>query len=58
MIILNDNDGLPFSDAKFAPVDGLEVGLAKRLMASVGEHFIMPSSGTKAVELRLAVEQA
>lgn len=51
--VLVDDDGLPFPDPKYAHTDGLGLGLAKRLMASIGGLFIMPPPGTKVFELRV-----
>lgn len=48
--ILVDDDGLPFPEA--ASGEGLGMGLAKRLMASIGGLFIPPPRGAKVFELR------
>lgn len=51
--ILVDDDGIPFPDSKG---EGLGLGLAKRLMASIGGMLIPPRSGTKIFELRVPVK--
>lgn len=49
-VILVDDDGLPFSE----PINGgLGMGIAKRLMASVGGLLIAPPPGSKMFELRV-----
>jgi two-component sensor histidine kinase len=48
--ILVDDDGLPFPEPAG---DGLGMGIAKRLMASIGGLFIPPPAGTKVFELRV-----
>lgn len=52
--ILVDDDGLPFPET--ANGEGLGMGLAKRLMASIGGLFIPPSPGSKVFELRVPIE--
>jgi two-component sensor histidine kinase len=49
-IILVDDDGLPFPEPGG---NGLGMGIAKRLMASIGGLFIPPAPGTKLFELRV-----
>lgn len=56
VIVIVDDDGLPFPDSKYAAADGLGLGLSKRLMASIGGLFIMPLPGGKAFELRVPVQ--
>ena len=51
-----DDDGLPFPDAEHPSKDGLGLGLAKRLMASIGGLFIPPRPGAKIFELRVPTE--
>ena len=46
--ILVDDDGLPFPEPGG---NGLGMGIAKRLMASIGGLFIPPPAGTKVFEL-------
>jgi two-component sensor histidine kinase len=53
--IIVDDDGLPFPEAG-DDRDGLGLGLAKRLMASIGGLLIMPPKGLKVFELRVPVE--
>lgn len=53
-----DDDGLPFPDSKYAAADGLGLGLAKRLMASIDGLFLMPLPGAKTFELRLPIRRA
>lgn len=48
--ILVDDDGLPFPEPGG---NGLGMGIAKRLMASIGGLFIPPPAGTKVFELRV-----
>jgi two-component sensor histidine kinase len=45
-----DDDGLPFPEPGG---NGLGMGIAKRLMASIGGLFIPPPPGTKVFELRV-----
>lgn len=52
--VLVDDDGLPFPET--ASGEGLGMGLAKRLMASIGGLFIPPSPGSKVFELRVPLE--
>jgi two-component sensor histidine kinase len=49
-VILVDDDGLPFPEPGG---NGLGMGIAKRLMASIGGLFIPPAPGTKLFELRV-----
>ena len=49
-VIFVDDDGLPFPEPGG---DGLGMGIAKRLMASIGGLFIPPQPGTKIFELRV-----
>ena len=51
-VIFVDDDGLPFPDPGG---EGLGMGIAKRLMASIGGLFIPPRPGTKIFELRVGV---
>ena len=53
--IIVDDDGLPFPEAG-DDRDGLGLGLAKRLMASIGGLLIMPPKGLKVFELQVPVE--
>ncbi|WP_425228927.1 sensor histidine kinase [Sphingomonas sp.] len=48
-IVLVDDDGLPFPDPGGS---GLGMGIARRLMASIGGLFLPPPPGTKVFELR------
>lgn len=52
LIITVADDGLPFSETATSG-DGFGLGLAKRLMDSIGGLFIPPPSGSKAFELRV-----
>jgi two-component sensor histidine kinase len=52
-VVLVDDDGLPFPDPGG---NGLGMGIAKRLMASIGGLFIVPPRGTKMFELRVPGE--
>jgi two-component sensor histidine kinase len=52
VIITVDDDGLPFPDAAISS-GGMGMGLAKRLMASIGGTFSPPPLGSKTFELRL-----
>jgi two-component sensor histidine kinase len=47
-----DDNGLPFPEVTLSS-EGLGMGLAKRLMASIGGLFIPPPAGSKAFELRV-----
>ena len=49
-VILVDDDGLPFPEE---PNSGLGMGIATRLMASIGGLFITPKPGSKIFELRM-----
>lgn len=57
VVVIVDDDGLPFPEVE-GKGDGLGMGLAKRLMASIGGLLIPPPSGTKVFELRVPVENA
>jgi two-component sensor histidine kinase len=50
VVVLVDDDGLPF---RVPGGNGLGMGIAKRLMASIGGLFIPPPSGAKVFELRV-----
>ena len=52
VIVLVDDDGLPFPDPKDPARDGLGLEIARRMMASIGGLFIPPRSG-KVFELRV-----
>ncbi|RYF17563.1 MAG: sensor histidine kinase [Oxalobacteraceae bacterium] len=52
-IILVDDDGLPFPDAKNPDRGGLGLEIARRLMSSIGGLLIPPKSGSKVFELRM-----
>jgi two-component sensor histidine kinase len=52
-VVLVDDDGLPFPEPGG---DGLGMGIAKGLMASIGGLFIPPPPGTKVFELRVPAE--
>jgi two-component sensor histidine kinase len=52
LVIIVEDDGVPFAGAADNNT-GLGMGLAKRLMASIGGLFIRPRSGSKAFELRM-----
>lgn len=54
VVIVVEDNGRPFTDA-LAGSEGLGMGLAKRLMASIGGLFIPPPEGSKAFELRVPV---
>lgn len=54
-VVLVDDDGLPFPEPGG---NGLGMGIAKRLMASIGGLFIPPPSGTKVFELRVPAENS
>ena len=54
VVILVEDNGRPFTDA-VAGSEGLGLGLAKRLMASIGGLFIPPPAGSKAFELRVPI---
>lgn len=51
--VIVDDDGLPFPDVNG---EGLGLGLAKRLMASIGGLLIGPPKGLKVFELRVPVD--
>lgn len=55
IVVIVDDDGRPFADAALSG-EGLGMGLAKRLMASIGGLFIPPPSGSKAFELRVPIK--
>jgi two-component sensor histidine kinase len=48
-----DDDGLPFPELARLGGQGMGLGLAKRLMASIGGLFIAPEQGSKIFELRV-----
>jgi two-component sensor histidine kinase len=50
VVILVDDDGLPFPPSS---ADGLGMGLARRLMASIDGLIIPPAPGKKVFELRV-----
>ena len=52
--VIVDDDGLPFPEA--ASGEGLGMGLAKRLMASIGGLLILPPAASKTFELRVPVQ--
>lgn len=54
LVIIVEDDGRPFIEAAGSD-KGLGMGLAKRLMASIGGLFIPPPSGSKAFELRMPI---
>lgn len=54
LVIIVEDEGRPFVEAA-GSIKGLGMGLAKRLMASIGGLFIPPPSGSKAFELRMPV---
>jgi two-component sensor histidine kinase len=54
-VVRVEDDGLPFAEPGG---NGLGMGIAKRLMASVGGLFIPPAPGTKLFELRVPAESA
>lgn len=56
VIIIVDDDGLPFPDPQYAAADGLGMALTRGLMASIGGSITMPSSGTKAFKLQLPIK--
>lgn len=58
VIVTVDDDGLPFPEPTAGKGDGLGMGLAKRLMASIGGLFIPPPVGTKVFELRVPTESS
>jgi two-component sensor histidine kinase len=49
-----DDDGLPFPKEPGSSSDGLGLGLASRLMASIGGALELPPSGSKTFALRVA----
>nr|WP_299594882.1 sensor histidine kinase [Sphingomonas bacterium] len=55
IVVMVDDDGLPFPELT-GNGDGLGMGLAKRLMASIGGLLIPPPPGSKSFELRVPVE--
>lgn len=56
--VIFEDDGRPFHDSPAGRGSGLGLGLAKRLMASIGGLFIPPPPGSKAFELRLPTASA
>lgn len=50
-VIFVDDNGLPSTEASSG---GLSMGIAERLMASVGGHLVPPPPGSKVFELRVA----
>lgn len=56
LAVIVEDDGRPFHDAPVGMGSGLGLGLAKRLMASIGGLFIPPPPGSKAFELRLPTD--
>jgi two-component sensor histidine kinase len=58
LAVLITDDGVPFDDAKPATGPGLGMGLARRLMASIGGLFIPPAPGSKTFELRVPLGSA
>lgn len=55
LAVLVDDDGVPFPDALPSSGGGLGLGLARRLMASIGGLLIAPTGPGKVFELRLPV---
>jgi two-component sensor histidine kinase len=56
VIVIVDDDGLPLPDSETASGrGGSGLGLAQRLMGSIGGRFILPPRGSKAFELRVPV---
>lgn len=60
IVVLVDDDGLPFPDSGGGDGKGtgLGLGLVKRLVASAGGLLITPADGSKIFELRIPVETA
>jgi len=52
--VIVDDDGLPLGETMKPGHNGLGLGLAKRLTASIGGLFISPEAGSKAFELRVS----
>lgn len=48
-----DDDGLPFPEPAQSGEQGIGLGLAKRLMTSIGGAFVAPDQGSKTFELRV-----
>jgi two-component sensor histidine kinase len=53
VVVTVDDDGLPFPDSPAPDGGGLGLGLAKRLMASIGGVLIEPTGPAKLFELRV-----
>lgn len=53
VVVIVDDDGLPFPEATAGKGSGLGLGLVARLILSVGGDLIMPTHGAKIFELRI-----
>ena len=58
LAIIVDDDGLPFPGPDLRRPDGLGLGLARRLMESVGGLVILPPVGSKRFEIRVPFNAA
>ena len=56
IVVLIDDDGLPFPETINPQSGGLGLGLVKRLVAAIGGLVIVPTHGSKIFELRIPVD--
>ncbi|WP_242141231.1 MULTISPECIES: sensor histidine kinase [unclassified Sphingomonas] len=57
LVVIVDDDGLPFPELGARRDGGLGLGLVQRLMQSIGGLIILPSNGSKCFEIRVPVTQ-
>ena len=51
-----DDDGIPFPNMEDHRRDGMGLGLARRLVDSIGGLLVMPLNGSKCVEVRISFD--
>jgi len=51
-----DDDGVPFPNMEDHRRDGMGLGLARRLVDSIGGLLVMPLNGSKSVEVRISFQ--
>ena len=57
IIVIVDDDGLPFPELTDGKGSGLGLGLVKRLIASIGGLIITPAGAAKIFELRIPISR-
>ena len=57
LIVIVDDDGLPFPDINERRNRGLGLGLVPRLLDSIGGFMIVPTNGSKRFEIRVPTER-